>query len=225
MDKNTFNHDKFNTWEKCKRRYYLKYIKELKWPESEDNYRLGKSIHALIDYHLRGLKIDHLLKNADEDVKEHWEFMQNLPIMSNDLIITEWAFNSRIGNTKYWINGRIDAVFYDKAQNKYIIADWKTGQSIPKDPENSFQSILYLYGFFKGHKDLKLNLSHKDVAFQYIKTLDVNIPAPVLYSPEKEKEYEQIFLSKINQMENEQHFEKKEPCPLKNCQYAAICKD
>ncbi|OGI00033.1 MAG: hypothetical protein A2104_03730 [Candidatus Melainabacteria bacterium GWF2_32_7] len=222
MDKNTFNHDKFNTWEKCKKRYYFKYIKELKWPELGDNYKLGQSIHALIDYYLRGLKVDHLLKTADSEIKTHWESIQNHSIIKNDVIVTEWAFNSRIGDSKYWLNGRIDAVFYNKEQAKYIIADWKTGQNIPKNPESDFQSMLYLYAFYRGHKDLKLKLKQEDIVFQYIKTPNMDNPSSISFSTKKD--YEEIFLEKINEIESTKVFYKTDPCPLKtHCQYKKLC--
>ncbi|EKE04097.1 MAG: hypothetical protein ACD_20C00107G0007 [uncultured bacterium] len=220
MEKNTYNHDRFNTWEKCRKRYYFKYIKELKWPELNDNYKLGQSVHALIDYQLRGLKIDHLLKNIDEDITPHWKAIQSHPIIKNDVIATEWAFNSRIGDSKCWINGRIDAIFYDG--QKYIIADWKTGQNIPENPDTDFQSMLYLYAFFNGHKDLGLDLKQEDIVFQYIKTPKLDNPAPIIYSAEKE--YEGIFLNKIQEIEETKIFDKANPCPLKKyCQYKKLC--
>lgn len=221
MDKNTFNHDKFNTWEKCRKRYYFKYIKELRWVETENNYRLGKNVHALIDYYLRGLNIDHIVKNLDAETKKHWEALKNHPLIKNELIITEWAFNSRIGKTHYWLNGRIDAVFYSK--NNYIIADWKTGQNIPENPESSFQSMLYLYSFFNARQDLKLDLSWNDLMFMYVKTPDNENIEPIYYSEEKEQEYEKIFLQKISEIESETDFQRTVPCPVKNCQYKKLC--
>ena len=224
MEKNTFNHDKFNTWEKCRKRYYFKYIKELRWPELEDNYRLGQSVHALADYYLRGLKVDHLLKNADKDIKTHWEALKNHPILENQVLVTEWAFNSRIGNSHYWLNGRIDAIFYDKKENQYIIADWKTGQNIPHDPDKSLQSMIYLYSFFNARKDLKLDITHKDIIFQYIKTPDLDDHAPIVYSQEKEREYEDVFLKTIKEIETEKAFISAKPCPLKkHCPYIKLC--
>lgn len=226
MDKNTYNHDKFNTWQVCKRRYYFKYVKELNWPELNDSYKLGQSVHALIDYYLRGLKIDHILKNTAEETQKHYLSILNSPISKNEVIATEWAFNSRIGNSEYWLNGRIDAIFYNKQEKKYIIADWKTGQNVPKDPESSFQSRIYLYALYNGHKDLELSLKQDDIAFQYIKTPDMNNPESIIYSAEKEKLYENDFLKIIKDINNEKTFEKNQPCPmLKYCPYKIYCND
>ncbi|MFH0702395.1 MAG: PD-(D/E)XK nuclease family protein [bacterium] len=225
MEKNVFISDQFNIWEKCKKRYYFKYIKELNLPEPEADYKYGKSVHALINYYLRGFKTDHLLKNADEKIKNTWDIIKNHPILANKVIATEWTFNSKINNTKYWLNGRIDAVFYDEEQNKYIIADWKTGENIPKNPEYSYQCMIYLYSFFNSYKDLKLNcdLNQDNLIFQYVKISDYVEVFSIPFSEQKEKEYEEILINNIYNMENSSVFPETNPCSVKNCQYKCLC--
>ena len=137
MNENIFTHDNFNTWQTCQKKYYLKYVKKLNWPNFNRDYELGQKVHALIDYYLRGLEINHLLKDAPDDVLECWDLIKNNSVINKKLIKTEWSFNSRIKNTKSaennknnektenWLKGRIDAVFYDTEQKKYIITDRK----------------------------------------------------------------------------------------------------
>ena len=89
MKNNLLNHDRFNTWQICRKKYYFKYIKELKYPEFHQDYELGKSIHALIDYHLRGFKTEHLLQNADNKIIDLWNSIKNHPILNKKVIKTD----------------------------------------------------------------------------------------------------------------------------------------
>jgi len=223
MDKNIFISDQFNTWKLCKKRYYFKYIKGLNLPEFENNFKLGKSVHALINYHLRGFSVENLLENTDENIKNTWNTIKNHSILNNKVIVTEWTFNSKIKGLKYWLNGRIDAVFYDENQKKYIIADWKTGQNIPKDPDNSFQCMMYLYSFYNARKDLRLEFEQKDLIFEYIKISDKVEIYKVAYSKEKEQDFEKVFVNMINEIEAEKDFKPMLPCSMRNCQYKNLC--
>jgi len=224
MDKYTFNHDRFNTWKKCPRRYYYKYVRELNWPELSDDYKLGVSIHRLMDYYLRGLNIDNLVKNADQDVQEVWNNIKDYDLLKTEVIATEWGFNCRIGKTNYWLNGRIDAIFYDKESGKYIIADWKPG-FIPKNPEENFQHIIYLYAFYKCHKDLKLDIKPENLMFQYIKISNQIDTISIEFSQDKIDQYENILINKLNEIESAKDFIKSENCEkiLRNCQYRYLC--
>ena len=147
----TFVSDQFECWQKCQKLYYYKYVKELNWPDTEQDYRLGISVHALINYYLKGFNVDNLLIHADNDVIDCWNNIKSNSLFDNKVLLTEWSFNSRIKNSNYWLNGRIDAVFYNEKEKKYIIADWKTGE-LPKHPEKKFQHKIYLYSFFNAQK-------------------------------------------------------------------------
>jgi len=141
------------------------------------------------------------------------------PILTNKPVEVEWEFNARAGSSKYWINGRIDAVFYNKDKNKYIIADWKTGQNISKNPEKSFQTKLYLYSFFKAKNALKIEMDYGDLSFVYIKTPDLEEIEPVVYSKEKEREYEDEFLKIIGQINTADYYPKVSDSPSQACRY------
>ena len=192
-------------------------------PNIDDFSTLGKSVHALVNYKLNGHNIDSLLKNADKDVLEHWEKLISSKIFEHKPILTEWGFDCRIGNTEYWLNGRIDAVFHDEKNNKYIIADWKTGKNIPKDEDTSYQSMVYLYAFYSAQKDLGVELLPSQVEFQYISTKSDEIIPPIVYSEEKHKIFEERFLDlidRINKLEKEPEVN---GCNEKFCEYSFIC--
>ena len=64
MINTTYISNQFDVWEKCKKQYYYKYVKKLIFPEQESNYKTGRSVHALINYYLKGFNIEHLLKTC-----------------------------------------------------------------------------------------------------------------------------------------------------------------
>jgi len=217
---NVFVSDRFETWRTCHYKYYLKYIKQLRLPEPKANYELGKTIHALVCYYLRGFEITPLEESLDVEKLNHWNSLKNHPIITNKLIATEWRFEARVNGTDSWLNGRIDAVFYDTEADKYIIADWKTGQNLPKEPEDSFQTRIYLYSFFKAQKDLKLDFPHEKLVFQYIKTAaEAEAAEPIYYSHEKEIEYENQFRTLIEEIHCSENFPPREDAGSKSCKY------
>lgn len=224
MNSSLFNHDRFNVWMSCRKKYYYKYIKELKYPEFHHDYVFGKSIHALIDYHLRGLKTEHLLQNADEEILQVWNRIKNHPIMDKKVIKTEWGVNTAVKGTPYWLIGRIDAVFYDEEKNKFIIADWKTGKFIPKKIHSNFQHKVYLYAFFQSRKDLGLDFKPENLSFQYFSLHPDSVEITEIgFSQEKLLEYEEDFARIINKIESSADFEIPEDCPDKYCQYKGLC--
>ncbi|OGH94563.1 MAG: hypothetical protein A2039_08075 [Candidatus Melainabacteria bacterium GWA2_34_9] len=231
MKNNLLNHDRFNTWQTCRKKYYFKYIKELKYPEFHQDYELGKSVHALIDYHLRGLNIEHLLKNSDKEIVvdneiyKRWNAIKNHPILDKKVIKTEWGFNTNLKGTSHWLIGRIDAIFFDEEKGKYIIADWKTG-IIPKNININFQHQIYLYALYQSKKDLKLDFKPENLVFQYFKIIpDAVEITEITFSEEKSLEYEENFVKIINKIENTIQFPAQENCQVKICSYKSICKN
>jgi len=218
-----FNHDRFNTWQACQKKYYYKYVKELNLPEFENVYRLGQSFHALMDYHLRGLNTELLLRHADSDVVNIWNKIKTHPILAKKVIKTEWGFNTRLGDTAYWLEGRVDAIFYDETTNKYIIADWKTG-IIPKNIDTNFQHKIYLYAFYRSRKDLNLDMSPKNLCFQYFKIDSQNIEIKEInFSEEKLQEYEENLIKITRNIEKTFDFSLQDICPIKFCHYNNLC--
>ncbi len=226
MDNYTFNSDKFLTWHECRKKYYLKYIKEIKVPQIENQFELGKSVHALINYYLRGFDVKPLLKNASDDIKQAWNVITSSNFLSaNNVFLTEWQFNCSLKNTEYWLSGRIDAVFYDGLTSKYTIVDWKTGQTIPKNAEMNPQTILYLYSFFKAQNDLKISFKQDDLAFEYVKISECITTKRVNYSAKLENIYEDYLIATLQDIENELEYNRTDCCTSKFCEYANICQN
>jgi len=97
---NIFTHDHFNTWQTCAMRYHFKYAKKLNYPDFTDDYELGRNLHALVDYQLRGFEVDNLLQHASDEAQDCWNHLKDYPLLGKKIIKTEWSFNSRIGIPK-----------------------------------------------------------------------------------------------------------------------------
>ncbi|MEI7474196.1 MAG: PD-(D/E)XK nuclease family protein [bacterium] len=222
MTKSIFNHDRFNIWDICKRQYYYKYIKRLNIPEIQSDFYLGKAIHKLIEYYLKGHEISHLLKNADTEVVNMWEIIKASNLLKQELVATEWQFWTPLSDSGSWLSGRIDAVFKDK-DNKIYVIDWKTGQKIPSDDKN-YQSIIYLYSFYKAQKSLKLKFPHENLVFSFIRIAEEIEIKEIEYSEEKEMEYETLLLEKINEMDQISIYSRNEAKHCIYCNFFSFCK-
>lgn len=225
---NSFNHDMFNTWKKCKAKYYYKYIKKVNWPEFGSDFKTGKEIHALADYSLRGQNIEHLLENASEEVKLLWENFNNLDILNIKLIVTEWPFNAKVPNSQYWLNGRIDAIFYDEITSKYIIADWKSSENLDKAINQSYQHLIYMYSLCNSCNDLGLEIAPENLVFQYIQLSNNHNIEIFEYSLEQYKNNEKEFLKIIKEIENYSEIiatgsQSKDACNDRYCGYMQLC--
>ncbi|MEI8377807.1 MAG: 4-hydroxythreonine-4-phosphate dehydrogenase PdxA [bacterium] len=173
----TFTSDHFETYKKCPKAYYYKYKKKIKFALQKDTYKLGRSIHSLADYHLRGLTLGKIEADLDETTKEHWQNVLKSPLLNKKIICTEWGFDILLGKN-IWLNGRIDAVFEaseespnstnlrlsqmrpQKCENKSVIGQitdlFETGQwrwrgKIPFFPQSHGQNaqMLFVAGDFK----------------------------------------------------------------------------
>lgn len=224
MKNAAFNHDRFNTMQKCRKMYYFKYLKELRFPEFHNDYELGNETHALIDYHLRGFDTEPLVKNAKTEVKEVWNRIKTDPIMNKQVIKTEPGFDVPVPGTQGRLIGRIDAIFYDEEENKYVIADWKTGKFIPQQTASNFQHKVYLYAFYKSRKDFGLDFKPEDLCFRYYKILPDEVETVQYdFSAKKLTEYEEMFRGMINDSESFNSAEIPDICPVRNCDYRGLC--
>ncbi len=222
MSQNIYQSNNFELWNKCKRQYYFRYVKKLTFFDSKEKYKLGRNIHSLIYYKIRGFDTSKIERTLDAKTKVHWNYIKNHPMFKNEAVLAEWSFNTT-PDKKHWLVGRIDAVFYDKTNEKYIIADWKTAQKLPGSPEDNFQALMYMYCLLKAKDDLKLPLSCDNLEFHFINTNEKEGSKIIKCTPELiDKAHEQFIslINEINEAENYPQNQGKECC---NCAYSGIC--
>ncbi len=254
----TFTSDHFETYKKCPKAYYYKYKKKIKFALQKDTYKLGRSIHSLADYHLRGLTLGKIEADLDETTKEHWQNVLKSPLLNKKIICTEWGFDILLGKN-IWLNGRIDAVFEaseespnstnlrlsqmrpqkcenstslgerialfetgQQSRKQYIIADWKTGESLPYNPEEKYQAMIYMYAFYKAQKDLGLKFEPHQLKFVFVSTKKENLTKEIICSNDMILEIEHNLLGMVEEIEAKIDFEpNKKSCTF--CDFAQIC--
>jgi CRISPR/Cas system-associated exonuclease Cas4 (RecB family) len=215
----TFTSDHFETYTRCPKAYYFKYIKGIRFALAKDTYQLGRSIHSLVYYKLRGLPIKKIEKDLDETTSEHWHNLSDNQLLEANCVCSEWGFDIPLNND-LWLNGRIDAVF--EKDGKYIIVDWKTGQSLPKDPESKYQAMIYMLAFYKAKKDLGLDFEPEDLSFVFVGTHKKGDERKIICSKDKLVEIEQILLGMASEIEEQTDFcANKKSCTF--CDFAQIC--
>lgn len=217
--KDSYTSDHFETYKKCPKAYYYKYKKKIKFALQKDTYKLGRSTHALIDYYLRGLPLFKIEADLDEVTKEHWRNILESPLLKTNLICTEWGFDILLGKN-VWLNGRIDAVFEQDGQ--YIIADWKTGENLPYNPEGKYQAMIYMYAFYKAQKDLGVVFEPSQLKFIFVSTKKANMIKEIVCSEGMICEIEQQLLGMVEEIESKVDFElNTKSCTF--CDFAQIC--
>ena len=138
------------TYEKCPEKYYFRYIKNLQMPVNDDMFTMGKNIHALASYYLKGENIDNMEKSLTAEESDLWNYLRNIEYFKYTTVNTEYNLSVKLGNN--FFGGRLDALV--KNDDRYYILDYKTG-SAPKNAEYDFQTIIYLLAvkeFFKTNK-------------------------------------------------------------------------
>ena len=211
-------------WKTCKNKYFYKYIKKVIIPKSEENFELGRKVHAMISYYLNGFDMTLMEKAAGEEVLSHYKSILKHPLLEQAHFLSEWGFNVSVGDTKDIFTGRIDAVFYDKKNNKYTIADWKTGMKIPENPVSDVQAQIYLYAFYRAQNDLGIKFLPEDLSFVFVQTPSLN-ESRVDFSKELYEKFENDFISEIKAMKKcpiPEAYEEIHECRF--CEYKYMCR-
>ena len=218
-----FTNSMLKDWQLCQQKYYYKYIRKIFIPTKEENFALGKKVHALINYKLNNFDMDLMEKTANQEVLHHYHSLLKHPLLQQKCFLSEWGFSVNIKDTQNLFMGRIDAIFFDEKSNKYTIADWKTGMKIPENPILDLQAQIYLYAFLKAQKDLNIEIKAEDLKFTFVKSPDLQ-ETSINFSQELFEKFENNFIKTINEIQKYKHstiIEEKNHC--KFCEYKFIC--
>ena len=211
--------DHFETYKKCPKAYYYKYIQGLKIFQPKEKFSLGKNIHALASYKAKNLDITKLLDALTFEEKMHFENLLSNDFFNYPQIASEWGFDVYLDGD-FWLNGRIDAVF--EKDDKVIIVDWKTGENLPLNPEESYQAMIYLYAFYHSKKDFGMNFLASSLEFWFVETKKPKSVRIIKLNDKKMKEIEQKLVQTAHKMTKDVVFEcNKNGC--KFCDYLEIC--
>lgn len=215
-----FTSDNFETYKRCPKAYFYKYIKGIRFALKKDTYKLGRSIHSLVYYKLMGQSLEKIEHALDEVTQKHWENISDNWLLSKKVVCAEWGFDVLLGDD-FCLNGRIDAVFEDD-DGSYIIADWKTGESLPYAPAEKFQAMIYMYAFFKSRKDLGLDFAPEKLRFIFVGSSKKGLEKEVACSAEMIAEIEEKLLGIVAEIDSRIDFEpNKKGCAF--CEFQQIC--
>ena len=146
-----------NTFEECPVKYFYKFIKNINMPQLDKSFSVGKNIHALAAYYLKGDDIS--LFELDDNEQQMWDRLLSNKTFNLKTELVETNVACKIDN--FWIGGRLDALVTNNS-NEYYILDYKTGD-IPKNSKYNFQTIIYLLCCDNMLKD-----KYKKLYFTYI---------------------------------------------------------
>ena len=203
-----FSPNMLKTYKECPRKYFLKYVQQISAPQKSTPFEKGKKIHALANYYLRGDDIGKLEKVLTPEESQIWIRLKENEYFQKTYVNSEYNISCKIGN--FWIGGRLDAIVKD--DTGYYILDYKTG-SVPKDPENDYQTMIYLLA---ANKLLK-NPEH--LTFIYI-DLKNNINHKITLTNELENKYEKEIAKICTEIEKTSDYPKTN---CKYCEYSKLC--
>lgn len=231
---NNFSPNMLKTFEECQQKFFFKYVEKLSLPQRSLLFEKGKKIHALANYYLKGENIEKMEKTLTDDEKIAWERLKSNKFFQLNAVDTEYNLSCKIGN--YWIGGRLDALMDEEEKGKrekekavhdsehtahsYFILDYKTGK-IPQNPEQDFQTIVYL---LCADKFLDGKGGYNSLKFVYLGLKD-NIEKEILLIEQLKKEYEEKIISTCKKIDfaidSNVFVRNNERC--KNCEYNKLC--
>ena len=230
--------DRLKSWSRCQKQYEFQYVKALHWPADTRSFALGKDIHKLLDYQARELDVTQVVQTASPLIQQMWTALLDYPLVTIPAVSSEWAFHIYLDNdltSGLWLSGRVDRIVWLEQQKKLCIVDWKTGTAVPKDPENDWQTQVYLYAVYEARHQLVLpeKITHEQLCFTYVevptqKQSDQKQPIQikektVLYTAEKHRAARQRILDTVLKLYNATEYVLPARCPDKYCAYSSVC--
>lgn len=213
---NNYSPNMLKVFDECQQKFFLKYVKKLSVPQRSALFEKGKKIHALANYYLNGADIEKMEKVLTPDEKIAWELLKSNKYFKLNVLNTEYNLSCKVD--KYWIGGRLDAFLED--YKNYFILDYKTG-NIPSNPEQDFQTIVYL---LCADKYLNKKGGYKTLKFLYLGLKNDN-QKEISFNESLKKQYEEKIISICKTIDfalNSNVFTKnQEKC--KNCEYCKLC--
>ena len=141
----------FYTFRACPRRFYLRYLARVPWPEAplgtaqEEAYDLGHRFHRRAERHFLGLPDDE--EETDPTLRVWWDtFGRQGPPLPAGRRFVEAGLTVPIGN--HFLTGRFDLLIVGAdgdGQPAAHLFDWKTGDPRPLDRlRAAWQTRVYL---------------------------------------------------------------------------------
>lgn len=219
---NTFTAGMIKTFLECPQKYNLIYNEHIDLPSGNSSSEIGKKIHTLINYKLKGCNIEKILEilNKPENISLKILWDNFLEVETGEITDCEYTFNVSV-NEKIRLTGRVDAI--RKNGNKYEILDWKTGSSKNTDVNNDLQTIIYLYSIYKYLSFYNKINNFDDLSMTYY-FLKEKTSKSVFFTEELFEYYKMFIINNVEDILKTSFFDIKSSKQCLNCKYSVICK-
>ncbi|MCE5258759.1 MAG: PD-(D/E)XK nuclease family protein [Chloroflexi bacterium] len=144
-----------STYQRCKRRFWLRYVQRQPWPMAEGEQPLeyqqhlqrGVIFHRWLERAQLGLPVD-LQVNATDDplLQSWWSAWKSFDyaLLPHEVLLSEYPLT--IGLGAYRLYARYDLIALQR-EGRAVIVDWKTLQAVPslKTLRTRLQTRIYCY--------------------------------------------------------------------------------
>jgi CRISPR/Cas system-associated exonuclease Cas4 (RecB family) len=181
----TLRRTKFAAFLACQRRFELRYLRQLPWPDAPLSEQAdlvqgrGQQFHQLLERHFLGLPVE---ANEIEDsvLRKWWLAFQSSKLpLPNGRSLPELSLTIPVGG--HLLNGRFDLLITDGIQAH--IFDWKTGKPQPEDRlRHDWQTRLYLAMVAESNDALGAQFAPNHIALTYWYVSEPNDPRTIRYN-------------------------------------------
>jgi hypothetical protein len=181
----TLSRTKFATFLACQRRFQLRYLRQLPWPEAplseqaEQVQGRGQQFHQLLERHFLGLPVE-LNEIGDNVVRGWWLAFQSSRLqLPRGRSLPELSLTIPVAG--HLLNGRFDLLITNN-QMAHIF-DWKTGRPQPESRlRHDWQTRLYLAMIAESGEALGAHFAPEQIAVTYWYVSEPDKPRTIRYS-------------------------------------------
>ena len=221
----------------CKRRFLLRYVKELAWPaivadpalEHERHLQLGIQFHRLVQQHQIGIPADSLspLAQGALELDQWWQnYLRFGPQGLPSLRYPEMALSAPLGNHR--LVAKFDLIALEPGK-RAVIVDWKTSKK-PKKTWLAQRLQTRVYRYLLVQSGVHLNdgklLKPEQVEMVYWFAAEPQAPERFPYDRKQFDEDEAFLLELVQQIEqlNEEGFTlTSDERHCRFCAYRSLC--
>ena len=218
-----FSQSNLQTFDRCRKCFYLRYIDELEWPapitDSEEQWetatKRGQLFHLLIQQSALGMDVSEFIKaSCDSELVTWWNNFQQFEtcLEKSQRVFSEIELSAAVGG--YTVIAKFDRIILPESDDMlsvFQIVDWKTGRHKPRQRalELSWQTVVYRYVFAEvGASLLEGNsvcIDPERIELQYWHAGFPNVLQPISYSKEEHEEARGRLLKAIEEIVSLHH--------------------
>lgn len=227
------------TFRACPRRFYLRYLIHVPWPEAplgselELAYERGRRFHRWVERYLLGLPVESAAE-TDPVIRDWWSIYLNQgPDLPAGQRYVEAGLTVPIG--RHFLMGRFDLLVIDRSasnQARGTIFDWKTGNPRPIERLlHAWQTRVYLAVLAEGGAALadgaagELSSDMMSMVYWYLE--DPRTPRVVAYSQAQHRSNWQELTELVSEIDRQLSVQEwpltSDWSECRQCPYQAYC--